>query len=320
MQGTKEIKRRIKSIKNTKKITKAMELVAASKMKRAVSSALASRLYAEYSWDILTSISRNVEEITHPLFNERPVKNTLLILITSNRGLCGAYNAQVIKKVLALLKTNGGKNIEVVTVGKKGDAAMRRVGKKVIAAFPDLSGNFILRDVLPISTLAVNEYASGRYDRVLVAYTDFKSAMSQTPNIKQIVPVSKTELKEFISELETVQGDEYETAAQNIEAEKGRTLDLEKGSTLKSPVNYLIEGDKNALLGSLAEKIVRMQIYQMLLESNASEQSSRMVAMKNASDAAGEMIEDLTLVFNKARQAGITQEISEISAGMASIS
>src|SRR3989338_6623123 len=139
MQGTKEIKRRIKSVKSTKKITKAMELVAASKMKRAVSSTLSSRLYAEYSWEVLTSVAKNIDEITHPMFAQREVKNILLILIASNRGLCGSYNSQVIKKTLALLKNGSGEaNTDLVTIGKKGDAAMRRIGKKVIATFTEL--------------------------------------------------------------------------------------------------------------------------------------------------------------------------------------
>ena len=299
MQGTKEIKRRIKSVKSTKKITKAMELVAASKMKRAVGATLASRLYAEYSWEILTSIGANVEEIDHPLFVARPVEKTLLILITSNRGLCGAYNAQVTKKVLGLLKKE--EKIDMLTVGKKGDIAMRRIGRKIIATFSDLPTNISLASVLPISKLATEEYIAGRYDKVLVAYTDFVSGMVQTANIKQVVPVSKSDLKDLITHL-------------------GEDRNAAPAAGAAGPsVSYLVEGDKNALLGSLAEKLVRMQIYQMLLESNASEQSARMDAMKNASEAAGEMIDDLTLVFNKARQAGITQEISEISAGMASV-
>ena len=314
MAGSKEIKRRIKSVKSTKKITKAMELVAASKMKRAVASTLASRLYAEYSWEVLVSIGKSVEEISHPLFTNADKRGTdadrrkiLLILITSNRGLCGAYNSQVIKKTLALLrKKNDNANIDILTVGKKGDVAMRRIGQKIIASFTDLPANISLANVLPISKLAIQEFTAGTYDTVLVAYTDFVSAMSQVPNIKQVVPVSKTDLKELIAEL----GEEGL-------APQSQTFSRQ---TSESRVDYLIEGDKNKLLGSLAEKLVRMQIYQMLLESNASEQSSRMVAMKNASEAAGEMIDDLTLVFNKARQASITQEISEISAGMASVS
>ena len=318
MASTKEIKRRIKSVKSTKKITKAMELVAASKMKRAVSSTLASRLYAEYSWKVLTSIAQNAEKITHPLFIEREVKNILLLLITSNRGLCGAYNTQVIKKVLALLqnsqKTVFGEEskrpsfgIDIVTIGKKGDVMMRRIGKNIVASFFELPSNVSLFDIIPISELAVSEYNLLNYDKVLVAYTDFISALSQKPNIKQIIPVSKTNLKEFLSE----------TGFQEVP--EARLQGDRSLASAEKVTDYLFEGDQEALIGSLAEKIIRMQIYQMFLESNASEQSSRMVAMKNASEAAGEMIDDLTLVFNKARQSNITREISEISAGMASV-
>ena len=304
MASTKEIKRRIKSVKNTKKITKAMELVAASKMKRAVSSTLASRLYAEYSWEVLTSIARNTEKITHPLFLEREVKNILLLLITSNRGLCGAYNTQIIKKVLFLLKKeNENIKIDIITIGKKGDMMMRRIGRNIIASFFELPSNISLSDIVPISELAINEYNLNHYDKVLIAYTDFISALSQKPNIRQIIPVSKTSLKELI-----------DTFGDNL-----RNKDEKPASQTDRVTNYLFEGDQDLLIGSLAEKLTRMQIYQMLLESNASEQSSRMVAMKNASEAAGEMIDDLTLIFNKARQSNITREISEISAGMASV-
>ncbi len=301
MAGTKEIKRRIKSIRNTKKITKAMELVAASKMKRAVSSTLASRLYAGYSWEILTSIAKNVEEIKHPLFTEREEKdrkgNTLLILISSNRGLCGAYNAQVIKKAITMLKKENTA-VDVISVGKKGDTAMRRLGVEVIASFMDLSSQVSLVEAVPIARLAISEFSALRYDRVMVAYTDYISALTQRPNLKQVLPVSRADLKEVIDSL-------------------GNTKESEEASNLKT--DYLFEGDKERLIGDLAEKLTRMQIYQMILESNASEQSARMMAMKNATEASGEMIDDLTLVFNKARQSNITREISEISAGMASV-
>ncbi|MEK7190585.1 MAG: ATP synthase F1 subunit gamma [Patescibacteria group bacterium] len=303
MSNSKAIKNRIKSVKNTKKITKAMELVAASKMKRAVSSTLASRLYAGYSWEILTSIAKNLEnkkeENIHPLFWEREVKNILLVLITSNRGLCGAYNAQVIKKTISLLKL-GDENINVdfITIGKKGDMALRRVGKNIIASFTELPDNISLLNILPISKLVMDEYSILHYDKVLIAYTDFISALSQKPNIKQILPISKSTVQELVESLK--------------EKKINNTMNDTK-------TDYLFEGDFTTLISSLAEKITRMQIYQTLLESNASEQSSRMVAMKNASEASGEMIDDLTLMFNKARQANITREISEISAGMVSV-
>jgi F-type H+-transporting ATPase subunit gamma len=317
MASTKEIKRRIKSTKSTKKITKAMELVAASKMKRAVSQTLASRLYSTYSWEILTSLSERLENITHTFFEEKTDKKqkarskNLIVLITSNRGLCGGYNSQIIKKTIAMLKESAQDGHvqelhrsdlwDIITVGKKGDSAMRRTGQSVVATFTDMPNNINLRDIIPLSTLITNEFKEEKYGRIYIAYTDFVSALSQKPKIRQILPISKQELKEILEE------------GANASHE-------EKIKVVENKVPYLFEGDTEKILDTLAEKLIRMQIYQMFLESNASEQSSRMVAMKSASDAAGEMIDDLTLVFNKARQAGITREISEISAGMASVS
>jgi F-type H+-transporting ATPase subunit gamma len=302
MSGSKEIKTRIRSVRNTKKITKAMELVAASKMKRAVSSATASRLYARYFWEVLTSVGVSLEETTEPLLLKRPIKNILLLLITSDRGLCGAYNSQVIKKALTLLgETDATVKITLVTIGKNGERAMRRIGKDILATFTELPSFSTVRDINPLSTLVIKEYTSEHFDQVVVAYTDFVSAMLQKPVLKQILPISKTDLAILIDEsLDNVQ----KTSKQRSENKK---------------VGYLIEGDKTKLLSSLAEKLCRMRLYQMVLESNASEHSARMMAMKNASEAAGEMIDDLTLAFNNARQSGITREISEISAGMASV-
>ncbi len=314
MAGTKEIKRRIKSVKNTKKITKAMELVAASKMKRSVKNTLASRLYAEYSWEILQSIGQNVEDIKHLFFLEKNKEEMtgkiLLILITSNRGLCGAYNAQVIKRTLSLLRQvshmsdMGETRVDIVAVGKKGDIAMRRVNQNILASFFEIPDSASISDIRPVADLALSEFTLGKYDKVIVAYTDFVSVLVQKPNIKQILPISKTELRTLI-----------ENGGEN--GNLGARL---PSGSLAPRIDYLFEGNKEKFISTLAEKLTRIQIYQMLLESNASEQSSRMVAMKNASEASGEMIDDLTLIFNKARQSNITREISEISAGMASVS
>lgn len=291
MAGTKEIKRRIKSVKNTKKITRAMELVAASKMKRAISQTLASRMYAEYSWNLLTSLSERLEDTTHPFFEENDNEKALIVLITSNRGLCGGYNSQIIKKIMEMLKIN---NMDIVTIGKKGDHAMRRIGQNVIASFLELPDTVDLNDINPISKYITGEFKN--YSKIYIAYTDFVSALNQKPNVRQLLPISKEELKEVIE-----------------------SLGEGKKEVKEIKVPYLFEGNIAKILSSLVEKLVQMQIYQMILESYASEQSSRMVTMKNANEAAEEMVEDLTLVFNKARQAGITREISEISAGMASM-
>ncbi len=319
MASTKEIKNRIKSIKNTKKITKAMELVAASKMRRAVATTLASRSYAGYSWELLTSLSGKLDEVKNVFFESPKDGKTLIVLITSNGSLCGGYNAQAIKKALQILKQDTTKEIDFISIGKKGDNAMRKIGQNIIASFTDLPVNISINNVNPISALILNEYKKGTYKEVFVVYTDFVSALTQKPNVRNLLPISRQELKDMV--------DGLIPPHLNKEGNEGRFLNSsephpdpllvkERGNA----VPYLIEGDANKLIEMLAEKLIRMQIYQMLLESGASEQSARMVAMKNASEAAGEMIDNLTLVFNKARQAGITQEISEISAGMASVS
>jgi F-type H+-transporting ATPase subunit gamma len=297
MAGTKEIKRRIRSVKNTKKITKAMELVSASKMRRAVAQTLASRLYSGYSWELLKSLSVKLNEnITHPFFTEKSEGKTLVVLVTSNGSLCGGYNSQIIKKVIGLLKDKtGGEVIDIITVGKKGDAAMRRLGQNVLATFTEIPAVISLSNIVPLSTLITNEYKNGLYKNVYVVYTDFISALTQRPNIRKLLPISKDEILEVVHSALEENKDKKET-------------------------EYIFDGDMNEIIVSLAEKLTRMQIYQMILESNASEQSARMMAMKNASEASGEMIDDLTLMFNKARQANITREISEISAGMASVS
>ncbi|MFA7000343.1 MAG: ATP synthase F1 subunit gamma [Candidatus Paceibacterota bacterium] len=304
MAGTKEIKQRIKSVKNTKKITKAMELVAASKMKRAISKALSSRLYANYSWDLLTSLSERLDEVESPFFVgniKSEEEKSLFVLITSNGGLCGAYNSQIIKKLITSIKGVDNKKFDVITVGKKGDNAMRRIGSNVVASFLEIPDNSALSDLMPLSKMIIDEYKKAKYSKVYIAYTDFVSALTQKAHVKQILPIKKEDIKELIDEFP-------------------KDFPLSKGKSFGNKTPYIFEGDMNTIVESLAEKLVRMQIYHMILESSASEQSSRMMAMKNASEAAGEMIDDLTLALNKARQAGITQEISEISAGMASVS
>lgn len=302
MAGTKEVKRRIKSVKNTKKITKAMELVAASKMKRAVSRTLASRMYASYSWELLSSLAESIQELKHPFFTEnKKATKTLYIIISSNRGLCGGYNSQVIKRAINAFKKEDDKfGIDILAIGKKGDIAMRRVGMNVVISFTDLPDIINIVDIAPISEFVRAEYKKGVYKEIFVVYTDYISALTQKPKRKKLFPISRFELKESIESI----GD--------LSSKETLSLKVKKNQ-------YLFEGGANMLIDSLADKLIRMQIYQTLLESNASEQSARMLAMKNAGDAAGEMIDDLTLVFNKARQANITREISEISAGMASV-
>lgn len=301
MASTKEIKNRIRSIKNTKKITKAMELVAASKMKKAVNQTLASRPYAEYSKDVLARVAATIRDSAHPYLVDRGNKSVLLVVITSNRGLCGAYNTQVLREVVSLLKNRPERNYSFITIGKKGAAAISRLTKAdgskypILASFTDMPDTPSLRDILPLANFIISEYEKGTYDRVKIMYTDYVSALTQTPRTMQILPVSNRDIRRAVD-------------------------DVKASSQTSAVADYVMEPNSDALVVSLIEELARNHTYQMLLESMASEQSARMIAMKNASDAAGEIIDELTLAFNKARQSSITQEISEISAGMASVS
>jgi F-type H+-transporting ATPase subunit gamma len=290
MAATKEIKRRIKSIKNTKKITKAMELVSAAKMRRAIAKTLASRAYAESARDILKIIYQNPSLVSSPLIVERGAGKTLVIAIGSDRGLCGVYNSQLAKKVVEHVKRDG--ELSFITIGKKAEASVRRISGNIEASFNGLADNISLKDILPVAKVALNLFLEGGYASVAVAYTDFKSALTQTPKIVRLLPLDFKNLEE-VAEL----AEQIPTAS----------------------TDFVVEPSADALLDFMANKLMRMALYQMMLESKASEESARMLAMKNASDAAGEMIGSLTLVYNKARQAAITQEISEISAGSAAV-
>lgn len=270
-----------------------MELVAASKMKKAVSQTLSSRYYAHYSREVLGRVADSIKNASHPYLAARGHKKILVIVVTSNRGLCGAYNAQVMREVMDLMRTKADREYSFIAVGKKGEVSLRRLGLNIIATFPDLPDAPMLRDTNPIASIAISEYEKGAFDRVKIIYTDYVSALTQKPETLQLLPVSKKDISKAVEDL---------------------------GGEAKSSPQYVLEPNSESLIINLIEELSRSHIYQMLLESISSEQSARMVAMKNATDAAGEIIDELTLVFNKARQSSITQEISEISAGMASVS
>lgn len=272
-----------------------MELVAASKMRKAVSSTLSSRPYANYARSIAAEIIRRTPAIltSHPLLKEHESKKKLIVLVTSNRGLCGAYNSQVLRTMLEVIRTDKEAGIvyEFLTVGRKGEAVVRRLDHEIVASFTTLPESIQFSHALPIANLLLSLFEKGEYKEVIGIYTDFISALSQKPHVTTLLPFSKPD---------TVLESEQAAVEENSE--------------------FVFEPTMGHIFDTLLHKIFRTQIFQTLLESVASEQSSRMVAMKNASEAAGEMITDLTLIYNKARQASITKEISEISAGMASLS
>ncbi|MFH1286885.1 MAG: ATP synthase F1 subunit gamma [Candidatus Magasanikbacteria bacterium] len=316
--NTKAINRRIKSVKNTRKITKAMEMVAATKMRKAVEAALATRTYAQLAWDLLVHLSKS-QKTELPLMRTEPVKRLLVILLTSNRGLCGSFNSNIIKKTavqladprnISIHRSEAGKDIEpseiievdVIGVGKKGADFAKKTGHNLIASFSDLSDRPTMGDILPVAKMAMDAFREKKYDKVVVAYTNYVSAIAQVATLRQVLPVSEVDLEKTIAE----SGKDTENT------------DLEKTSEDKMS-EYIFEPSKEEVLETILPRLVESQMYQSVVESAASEHSSRMMAMRNASDAASEMIDDLTLTFNKARQAGITQEIAEIAGGAAAL-
>jgi F-type H+-transporting ATPase subunit gamma len=305
MMGTRTIRRRMKSVKNTKKITKAMELVAASKMRKSVSAVLSSRPYARLAWDTVTSIGRVTDTSLHPLLRRHPEsRRVLLVLLTSDRGLAGGFNTNMVKKTMQTLQGDMGADgtrdrmVEVITIGKRGADAMRRAKQNVIATFTDISNRPRFEDVLPIGRLIVSEFSKQTYHRVLLAYTDFISAISQKPVVLELLPLTGSEASREIGE---------------IRGHDGAVLDV------KTAKEYTFEPSPREVLDRLLPRLVETMLYQAVLESAASEHSARMMAMRSATDAAGEMIDDLTFTYNQVRQAGITKEIAEISSGKAAL-
>lgn len=303
--STRLIQRRIKSVTNTKKITKAMELVAASKMRKAVSGVLATRPYAEAAWRAISEIAKVTDPGLHPLLSTKPGSDrVLVILFTSDRGLCGGFNAQMLRKVKQFV---GGlpedKEIDFITVGKKGEAAARRMRLNLIASFIELDAHPTVTDVRPIADLAVKDFTEGKYEAVYLAFTDYVSAIVQNPNISQLLPIARIE---GLGEAFAADGSRESSAGGGLEI----------GAVGH---DYVFEPSPEAVLDQMLPRLVEAQIYQAILESTASEHSARMVAMRSATDAATEMIDSLTLTFNRARQAGITAEIAEISSGKAAL-
>jgi len=294
------IRGRIKSVKNTRKITKAMELVAASKMRRAVYSVLATRPYAKLSWDTINAISQVIDVSHHPLLSCRhQASKTLLLLFTSDRGLAGGFNNNMIKKMEGFIENELSEEIiEVVAIGKRGSDAMRKSGRNLIASFTNLTNHPKFEDILPLGRMVINEFIKGTYKEVWIAYTDFASAISQKPNILKLLPLGKAEDLKDIGEV-------------------GKQNEL--GIVNKKLIEYTFEPSPFAVLDRLLPRLIETMLYQALLESAASEHSARMMSMRNASDAASDMMDRLTFTYNQARQAGITREIAEISSGKAAL-
>jgi F-type H+-transporting ATPase subunit gamma len=279
MATLREIRRRIRSVRSTAKITKAMELVAASKMRRAQQRALAGRPYAErLTWvlaDLAETIPQMDADALHPLLQRRKVKTIGIVHMTPNLGLCGGLPSSMNRRAAAVA-LEAGVPVSVVAVGRKGRDFFRRSQTAIAAEFTDLGDYPEYIQVLPIARVVIDDYLAGTVDQVMLIYPYFVNTMTQEPRVRQLLPIEPPE------------------------------------HTSTHTVDYIYEPSREAVLADILPRYVEMQIYAAVLEAIASEQSARMVAMRNATDAANDMIQELTLTYNKARQEQITKELLDI--------
>ena len=286
MPGTKEIRTKIASVKSTQKITKAMEMVAASKMRRAQDRMKLARPYAEKIRTVIGHLNAVNPEYKHPFLVTREPKNVGIIVVSSDRGLCGALNTNVFKTTLGLMKEWQGKgaNVSLCLIGSKGLAFFRRLGLPILASVTGLGDKPHVKDLLGTVKVMLDAYRDGQLDRVLLVNATFVNTMTQKPEAQQLLPVE--------------------------------TLDA---GDLQERWDYIYEPSAADLLGGFMMRYIEAQVYQEAVENVACEMASRMVAMKSASDNAGKLIDELQLIYNKARQAAITKEISEIVGGAAAV-
>jgi F-type H+-transporting ATPase subunit gamma len=306
-----EIRRRIRSIRNTAQITKAMETVAASRMRRAQERVLAARPYAEKSRLVLQDLASRTRpgEALHPLLRQRPVQRVGLVLITADRGLCGGFNTDLIRQATNFIFEQS-QPVGIIAIGRKGRDFMVRYGRDIIAEFTPLSSQPVLADILPIGRLIISDYTldpqrpeKRTLDKVFLLYTRFISTLSHQPVLQQLLPIATSALGSRGAG-EQASRDELTPAPM-----------LSHTAAQKAPtaVDYIYEPSSAGVLDELLPRFVEVQIYQAVLESIASEQAARMVAMRNATDNAMDIIDELTLSYNKARQAAITRELIDIT-------
>lgn len=292
MATGKEIKLKIGTISNIKKITKTMEMVSVSKMKKMVARASASKEYAVKALQLLGNLAleRNVE---HRLLEQGKGEKNLLVVFASNKGLCGGFNVNISKKLSEIAKQSK-RTLDVITIGKQAERAARRNNLSIVASFIDFNEKTGSDDFLVLKQILLDNMSGGDYHETWMLYTEFQSAMSYTPVNYQILPPNIDTLTHLF-----------------VEEERKERF----GHKLKSLSRYVIEPSPEELIERIVPELVHASLYHAHLESQASEHSARMFAMKNASDNAKTLVEDLTLQYNKARQAAITQEISEIVGG-----
>jgi F-type H+-transporting ATPase subunit gamma len=279
MPGTRELTRRIKSVKNTRKVTRAMQLVSAAKMRKSQAKTVSSRGYATLAWEIISKIGET-NTYTNPLIEKHTeAKKVGVIFISTNRGLVGGFNSNLLTTLRKLREENPEIEYEMIAVGKKGRDAMMRRKMEMLAEFEKPENNIEVQWVYPVAKLAEKYYATGEYKQIILIYNQFVSTLVQTPVVKELLPL--------MPEM----------------AEEEQLSD------------FLYEPSVTKVLDELLPRVLESKLYQALLESDASEHSARMIMMKNATDSAGDLISDLTLTYNQLRQNKITTELSEITAG-----
>ncbi|MBD1559196.1 F0F1 ATP synthase subunit gamma [Vibrio sp. S9_S30] len=288
MAGAKEIRNKIGSVKSTQKITKAMEMVAASKMRRSQDARQASRPYAEIMRKVIGHVANGSLEYKHPYLEEREAKRVGYIIVSTDRGLCGGLNINLFKKATLDMKewSDKGADVELAIVGSKATAFFNNSGAKVAAQVSGLGDSPSLEDLIGSVSVMLKKYDEGELDRLYVVYNHFVNTMVQEPTIDQLLPLPKSDSEEMQRE---------------------------------HAWDYIYEPEPKPLLDTLLIRYVESQVYQGVVENLACEQAARMIAMKAATDNATNLIEDLELVYNKARQAAITQELSEIVGGAAAV-
>ena len=282
MPSPREIRRRIRSVRNMSQITRAMEMVSAAKLRRAQQRVLASRPYSDRLQAVIADLAalnldpENVADF--PLLEQREVRRSAVILITPDRGLTGALNSNIIRRATRYVLSDAGVPVEIIAAGKRGRDFMVRTRQEVVAEFSGIGDQVELDEIRPIAQVALDDFVSGKVDAVYVVFARFVNTLSQVPEVRQILPIQRPE----------------ETGAYT---------------------DYIFEPSPAVVLQRLLPRFVEIQVYQAMLEAIASEHSARMVAMRNASDNAKDLVTDLSLSLNKARQAQITREVAEIAAG-----
>ena len=300
MPSTREIRRRIRSVKNIAQVTRAMQMVAAARMRRAQEQVLATRPYTQKAWEILLHLASQrglgTDEAAHPLLSLREqVAKVAVVVVSSDRGLCGSYNHNIVQNTLRFVRELPCP-AELITVGRRGRDALWRLGQKITAEFSDLPPQPRVMDIAPLAHLAIHGFRSGNYDVVYLAHTDFVNTLVQRPTVWQLLPIRPLQI-----------------APTAISEHRGVAVSTMAGE-------YIYEPDPRTILDSVLPRFTELQVYQAVLESLASEHSARMVAMRSATENARELIDVLTLNYNRARQEAITREMLDIAGGAEALS